>query len=248
MLYRICDASVRIMKKEAFEILKQLEGSWWHKGRVYALSGAMRSVGITSKFERVLDVGAGYGGMLDFLRAHGNMVDAVELYEEAKNVCDNRGYAHVWHSLGEISESYNLVGAFDVVEHIQDDKDFLDTIAGVVDVGGYFIATVPAFQFLWSQHDEVHKHYRRYTVKDFSDLVANAGFDILYCKYWNTALFFPATFLRLCNKTGESSLNLESPLNTFFDGIVKFEAKILPYLPTCCGMGIVLIARRSFNK
>jgi hypothetical protein len=87
------------------------------------------------------------------------------------------------------------IGAFDVVEHIEDDAAFIDEVANVLNADGLFFATVPTYQWLWSSADDEAGHYRRYTGKSFADLLS-ARFDILFSSYFFAPLIPPVALLR----------------------------------------------------
>jgi len=91
------------------------------------------------------------------------------------------------------SESISAIGCFDVIEHIQDDRMFINHIQRVLEPHGLFYATVPAHEWLWSGHDIRAQHYRRYTKEMISELL-EPHFDLLYCTYFFGALVLP-TFI-----------------------------------------------------
>ena len=153
------------MQKKAFSLLHAMERSWWYRGRkIIARTVLNRFIG-TNKKLKVLDFGAGYGGMLDILKPFGS-VDAYEVESSAISSCMERGYDRVSNKLEEVfgaSDAYDLVTLFDVVEHVENDTELSDSLYRVLKPGGHVIITVPAFQFLWSVHDVEHNHYSRYT-------------------------------------------------------------------------------------
>jgi ubiquinone/menaquinone biosynthesis C-methylase UbiE len=71
--------------------------------------------------------------------------------------------------------SVDIVTAMDVIEHIPDDKAALREISRILKPGGYLLATVPAFQSLWSDHDVALHHFRRYTQPSFRDVIQRSG-------------------------------------------------------------------------
>ena len=140
---------------------------------------------------------------------------------------------------------YDVVAAFDVIEHIEDDAAFISALSERLVQGGVLLATVPAFQFLWSEHDIEHEHFRRYTVQTIRTLLEAHGFQVLYSKYWNMSLFVPAMMLRLMNKTGQSGLTPPGIIDRVLKTVLFVESKILPHLPYTIGTGIVVVARKK---
>lgn len=128
------------------------------------------------------------------------------------------------------------IGLFDVVEHIEDDKQFLKSINSILADKGLLYITVPAFNFLWSKEDDDAGHYRRYTTKNISKLLKEVGFEIEYSTYIFSILPIPIFFfrtipslLRLNKKEkeldkykDEHSQN-KSALSSFLDKIWKKE-------------------------
>lgn len=87
-------------------------------------------------------------------------------------------------------------GLFDVIEHIEDDLGFLQTVHGYMEPGARLYATVPAYKFLWSNEDEVAGHFRRYTASGLSDVVRAAGFSVSYVTYFFCFLPLPVLLFR----------------------------------------------------
>ena len=232
------------MEKHAFALLQQMEHSWWYRGRAAAIAAAL-SRARRSPTGAVLDYGAGYGGMYDSLARFGSSVYALEIDAEARRAAAARGYAKVFASLEEAyARQYALIAAFDVVEHINDDRAFLTRTREVLSPGGKLVITVPAFTFLWSEHDVTHHHFRRYTKKSLRACLEEAGYTIDFISYWNCLLFLPAALLRLAGKSGESGLALPRVINSFFFFVVSVEAVLMRYVSLLWGTGIVAVARK----
>jgi SAM-dependent methyltransferase len=164
---------------------------WWFLARreiVCAVAQRVLPVGSS-----VLDLGCGTGFVLERLQerycAHG-----LDISPLALDLCRKRGLSQVW--LGS-SEDLSAVdgsrfqGVFllDVLEHLDDDTEALRQISEVLAPGGSVIITVPAFMFLWSRHDEINQHRRRYTRRTLADLLHRSGFQIEQLSYFNSFLF-----------------------------------------------------------
>ena len=89
-----------------------------------------------------------------------------------------------------------MICAFDVIEHIEDDNKAIEEIYRVLKPKGKYFLTVPAFQSLWSNHDVVNHHYRRYKRKPFNKLIENTNLKIDYSTYFNFWLFIPISLMR----------------------------------------------------
>lgn len=112
----------------------------------------------------------------------------------------NRGCLQVINSVLETAGirpgSMSAAGAFDVVEHIEDDAGFLRELHQVLEPGGHLYLTVPAFGWLWSAEDVHAGHYRRYTVGSISRLLRGCGFDVCFTSYLFAFLVPPILAMR----------------------------------------------------
>src|SRR5262249_12558836 len=148
------------MERNAFKLLHDMENSWWYRGRAAVVRGLISKEKNKGK---VLDFGAGFGGMYPELAVRGE-VYAFEPDKEAQRTARSRPYAAIYDSEKEaLDNSYDLIGLFDVLEHLPDDKYFLNKARKSLNKNGKLAITVPANPFLWSEHDVSHHHYRRYT-------------------------------------------------------------------------------------
>jgi SAM-dependent methyltransferase len=234
------------MNKEAFEILRELENTWWHKGRKAAVKKALHATGVTSVGD-VFDVGAGYGGMFDALAPYGS-VDGSEPEVEAQDVAKTRGYRTFFNTHRDAlahGKTYHLIGAFDVIEHIEDDVQFVRELSQLTMQGGYLVATVPAFQFLWGVHDVTHMHYRRHTTSSMRRLLESAGYEVAYLRYWNVLLFPVAALMRLLGKSGESGLHPKPFVAKTLEIMLTTEASIVRWLFIPFGLSVIIVGRKK---
>ena len=139
-------------------------------------------------------------------------------------------------NLTDLSGTISSIGAFDVLEHIENDKSFVKEISDLLKPQGYFYLTLPAFQFLWSNDDDDAGHFRRYTEKSIRVLLEKKGFEIIYFTYIFSILILPLFLLRtLTSKLGIrqrkiSQTKNEHTQNTWLVGIIlqiiwKWELK-----------------------
>jgi SAM-dependent methyltransferase len=234
------------MKKEAFALLQEAEQSWWYKGRALAIRAMLARARVVTPLGSVLDFGAGFGGMYAELARLSPQVDAFEPEEGARTVAARQGYVTTYTTAGEaLAKQYSLIGLFDVIEHIEDDTGFLLSLHTALTPDGLLAITVPAFQFLWSEHDVVHQHFRRYSKRALSELLARAGYEIVILSYWDTLLFLPAALTRLLGNSGSSALRLSGFVNALLLSMVTLESKILRFCSLPFGVSLVVIARRK---
>jgi SAM-dependent methyltransferase len=157
---------------------------------------------LTATGRQVLDVGSGTGEMTDMLREFGT-VTALDDSAQAVEFCRARHPVGVSVRRGRVPEDlagekgYQLVTAFDVLEHIEDDRAALTALRAALAPGGRLVLTVPAFGALWSHHDVYAGHFRRYRRADLLRAIADAGgLRVERITYFNSLLFFPALAVR----------------------------------------------------
>jgi SAM-dependent methyltransferase len=173
---------------------------WWFRWRYELISRIVGELnaGDAADF-RILDAGCGTGQMLQHLGRFGRAV-GIDASPEAIRFAATRTVDHL--VLGSIldlpfaDDSFDCVLSLDVIEHIDADADLLRHLATVLKPGGHLVVTVPAFPALWSEHDEVNWHKRRYRAPQLRALLEARGLEIERLTYCNTALFAPIFAIR----------------------------------------------------
>ncbi|MEE8524356.1 MAG: class I SAM-dependent methyltransferase [Thermoanaerobaculia bacterium] len=200
---------------------------------------------------RVLDVGCGTGIFLVHLEALG-----FEHLAGVETSADLRAKARdpSIEMLPEIPErrddgvfSYDKVFMLDVLEHIDDDRGTLDRIHGLLEPGGRFYLSVPAHPFLWSRHDDINQHRRRYRKAELGEKLRAAGFIIRKLSYWNS-LAFPAICLARWLKLGESSSDfaIGNPAAWWLYGaVLRFENWWVQRMPLPIGVSLIAVAEKA---
>ena len=164
---------------------------WWFKARNLILETHIGSL-LKDKNIKILNVGAGTGHTSIMLSKFGD-VKSIEYNEKCCEIVSKKTNLKIEQgdirNLNYDSNTFDLVTAFDVIEHIDDDVKAIEEIYRVTRKNGLIITSVPAFNFLWSDHDEINHHYRRYTKKSFNSLSENLKLEQIYCSYFNFFLF-----------------------------------------------------------
>jgi SAM-dependent methyltransferase len=194
------------VEPQLYEEMASLEDAhWWFRGRRDICRDALERHLPARRPLRLLDVGCGTGGNLPMLQQFGE-VEGLEL--------DPGAVARSRARLGDASRvhqgalpdgiprahPYDAVTALDVLEHLEDPEAALAAIARALVPGGVLLCTVPAFMFLWTEHDEVNHHHRRYRRALLSDQLRSAGFQVRHVSYFNSWLFPPIAALRLVRR------------------------------------------------
>jgi SAM-dependent methyltransferase len=235
------------MRTEAFNLLLAAEKSWWYRTRIAIVKKVITRFHKVPLQARVLDAGAGYGGMREVFGRQ-----EVIAYEPVAAVgahCLERGYSSVLTSIDELgigdhAQQFSLIGSFDVLEHIEDDVHFLGALAQHLVKGGGFVATVPAFMWLWSEHDVEHQHFRRYNARTLERLFKECGFQIKYLGYWNATLFLPAALMRLMGRSGGSALEMPWFVNAVIEKLFMLERFVIPYVRLPFGTSLIIYAEK----
>jgi SAM-dependent methyltransferase len=209
---------------------------WWYRGRRTVLEGVIAGLGLTEG-ARILDAGCGSGRNMVELARHGT-VTGVELSETSVALARERHTGEV--IAGSVLEmpfpdhSFDFAVSLDVIEHLEDDLTALKELRRTVAPGGSLLVTVPAYQWLWSGHDEINHHHRRYTRRSLQRVAEAAGWQQARTTYFNSLLLPAAIVLRvldrLSTKTTESSLDLwvpPEPLNWVLERPLAFEAALI---------------------
>lgn len=225
------------------------EHFWWATRRglvrnlVTELSGDVRP--------RVLDVGCGSGMTASALADVGASVVGVDLTTHAAaKSSDVQLIEGDFLALSESLGEFDIVLALDSIEHFENEAEVVECLVQNISPGGWLIVTVPAFQALWSSHDETNMHYRRYTADRLSSALRRGGLDVERVGYLFMLLMLPKWFLA----TWERIRGLSAPTGTAVSGWPNKIASELFGLETRCatrrrnflpfGTSVVAVARR----
>jgi len=239
------------MERVVYQQMAELDQRhWWYRARREILAALIRRVAQPPDGSRILEIGCGTGHNLAMLSEFGQ-VDALELDDEARAFAEKRlGRPIMSAPLPELAgvpeHSYDLIGAFDVIEHIDDDRAALASIAARLKPGGKFIMTVPAHQWMWSAHDEVNHHKRRYSKGALRQLIEASPLNLDRIGYFNSLLFPVAVAERLSSKLrGKESADLTlppGPLNAALERAFAAERHLVARLPLPPGLSLFAVA------
>ncbi len=240
-----------------FDVMaEQAKSHWWYRARRALVAQLLE--GELAPGATVVDVGCGTGDNLAALDAagKGGAVVGVELspYAVRHAPLSPTGRVRVGVSRAErlpfASGCADLVTSMDVIEHL-DDAAALAEYRRILRPGGLVLLTVPAYQWLWSDHDDWAAHLRRYTRASLVAAVDRAGFEALHTAYFNSFLVPPAAVLRRTParrlvKGQQDEVGAASPLvDRVMTGLSAVERRLarrhrgVPF-----GLSIVSLARR----
>ncbi len=207
----------------------------------------------------VLDVGCGTGFILESLKTqYASQYETwgIDISEIAIQFCQEKGLTQVSQGILEnnaLPEHYfELIMFLDMIEHLEHDLPALTQAKHYLKPQGQLLITVPAYQFLWSAHDEVHHHKRRYTKKQIIELLSQAGYEVVFVSYFNTFLFPLIAIARLIgnqlNRHHRSDVKLPSALvNQILYQVFRSEKNLFPNLSFPFGVSLVCLARNLEN-
>lgn len=142
-------------------------------------------------------------------------------------------------------EAYDLVALLDVLEHVDDDVGSLRSLGTRLNDDGRLILTVPAVPWLWSRHDELHHHKRRYTPQTLERAVREAGLSVKKMGYFNSLLFPVAVGQRGVHRLFKRDAALDrrpAPvINALLRSIFAAERFILPWLKFPIGLSLYAV-------
>lgn len=182
------------MERAVFDRMNELEAEhWWFVARRKVIAALIDRNLQHRDSASILEAGCGSGGNLQMLGQFGQ-VDAFEYDGPAREAAKEKSgldirFGALPMDLPFDDRRYDLIGLFDVLEHVEADTASLAALAARLNDGGKILVTVPAFPALWSKHDERHHHYRRYTRASLAKVAAEAGLRVSYSSYFNFFLF-----------------------------------------------------------
>lgn len=222
---------------------------WWNAGRREILREALARA-VSRRPLEILDLGCGPGGNILFLADFGSVV-GVDASEEALALARARGgFRNLVRSdaarLPFRDGSFDVVAALDVIEHLDDDASALAEVCRVLRPRGTLLLTVPAYPWMWSKHDELLHHKRRYRKRELLAKVLAAGFAVERI----THFVMPAVPFRLARKAlrlgreGTDDVILPRPLNALLRGWLSLERTALRFMSLPFGSSLLLVARK----
>lgn len=244
------------MDPSAYQGMNAVENRhWWFTARRKIIDRLIADMGLPQG-ARILEAGCGTGGNLALLARHGAL-EAFEYDAEARRLAALKGVCRI--NAGMLPDgvdapdsTFDLVAMLDVLEHVEADVASLARLRTKLAPGGRLLVTVPAMPFLWSRHDELHHHKRRYTKDSLSAAMAAAGLTIDRVGYFNSLLFPLAVAQRLAAKATGREDPLDAvparPLNSALEAVFASERHLVGKLAFPFGLSLFAVARRGADQ
>ena len=246
------------MEPEQYVKMRELEDTyWWFVGRRVLVRTLLD--GRVARGASFLDVGCGTGAMSGELSEIGT-VTSLDFEHAALDFARSRGLSRLVQASAEAlpfpSDTFDAVTALDVIEHLDDDHAAASEIRRVLKPGGIAVVSVPAFAFLWSEHDVALHHRRRYRIHEFRDLFRRAGMEVEHASYVMTALFPAVAAVRMIQKVlGSHRKTLEQaktthpklngPVNGALTGLLRAEAQVVRRVSLPFGVSMAGVFRKG---
>jgi SAM-dependent methyltransferase len=256
--------STEATRDHAFEHLPDREAAeledtiWWHVGRQALLRALLDRAASTGPVGPIVEAGCGGGGNLAMLAGYGDVVGCDPSPTLARRSRE-RGIAREVHACGleglpADPGTFGLAASFDVMEHVAHDAGFVRRLAELVRPGGWCLMSVPACPWLYSEHDRLLHHYRRYTRRALASLLEGAGFRVVHATYFVMTLFPAVAAVRLKDRllarTGQPQTQVNvgrvpGPLNRLLTSLLHAEAAVAGRIPLPIGVWAVALGRKE---
>jgi len=250
------------MEIEKYKRMYDLEDSyWWFVAKHKIVRSVIRYFyGEDTAGAYALDIGCGTGAFLDKMEQMDMKAYGLDMSREAVDFCRSRRKSRllVGNVEGELpfrDNAFDIVTSLDVIEHVDDYRRVIEEACRVLRPGGILVITVPAFQFLWNQHDEVHHHKRRFVSKDIKAAIESTGdLRTLKLSYYNFFLFFVVCLFRILKKTfrwngkrKDDFISVPRLVNGLLCRIFSMESLFLKHLDFPFGVSIIAVARKGLR-
>lgn len=223
------------MERSYYRQYYELERNhWWFVVRSSLIKQCLEKHLPETRNLSILNIGTATGATSGMLDSFGKVVSSEYDHETCVFLREELGMEVTEASVTALpfdNESFDLVCAFDVIEHVEDDTLAFLEMKRVCKKNGFIAVTVPADMDLWSQHDEINHHFRRYELKGIQKLVKKAGLRVVYESYFNTWLYPPVLLVRKFKKVfgrkekPASDFDMKMPawINTVLKQVFSFE-------------------------
>lgn len=243
-------------KDEYRKHFKLEETHWWFAGRRAIIEATIKGLNELATEGRVLDAGCGTGINLIAFEKLGKTF-GLDFEAEALRYCRRRGLKRLVQ--GDVQRlpfadgTFNLVFLLDVLSHktITSDEAVLQDVHRILRRGGFLLLFDSAFNFLWGRHDRALHIRKRYVIREITQKMDVAGFQVLKSTYFNFFLFFPIVLFRFVDKLWVGDDYPVSHLNKVNEGvngllfrIFQAEAPLLRYIRLPFGCSLLCVGKK----
>lgn len=242
------------MDRDVYARMDQLEANhWWFVGRREIIRAAITKLIPLPQKPSILEAGCGTGGNLAMLSSLGDL-DAFEFDDIARKRAEEKSnrslpFGALPDRIPGDDSAYDLIGLFDVLEHVEADEASLAALGARLTPEGRLILTVPAYGWLWSKHDERHHHFRRYTKASLTEAAQAAGLKVERSFYFNSFLFPVVVAIRALKalfRRDTPDDDLPGPIiNRLLSRVFRTERHLVGTIPMPFGLSLCAVLRRA---
>jgi SAM-dependent methyltransferase len=247
---------------EGFDVTAEVEAnSFWCRSRNRILRQIIERVTDRSRQLAMLEIGCGIGGVIAELRLVPNLrLTGSELYVQGLRYARSRfpdvDFIQLDATAMPFRNEFDVVGAFDVLEHIESDDRAIHGVHDALRPGGLFVVTVPQYQWMWSRLDELVHHKRRYSRWEILAKLRASGFDVLSSSSFVTTLFPAMVASRLLSRRRPTKTNVKEAFasevtlppaaSRFCDWVMRIdELALRAGISLPFGGSLLVVARKS---
>lgn len=241
-----------MLSQEYRRMFENEDAYWWFVSRRELVLRLVGRLGL-SPDPLLLDIGCGTGATARGLERFGRVL-GIDFSPEALACCQSRGLGRLARARGESlplpDDAADVIVATDILEHIEDDRAALREFLRVLKPGGHAVVTVPAYRFLWGEHDVALMHHRRYVAGEVRERARAAGFEVAKLSY---ALCFlmPLALVRLLKKKPRADRPPEAQIvpvppwvNRALIRFQRWEAKGMEAVNYPWGLSVAAVLRK----
>lgn len=238
------------MERHVYERMAEIDRDhWWFVGRRKILTALLERWRPRQGPLRILEVGCGTGSNIAMLQQFGT-VDAIEPDDYARAFASERTGVQVkggyLPNVALEDGYYDLIVLLDVLEHIPEDVPALSALGSKLAPGGRILITVPAMPWLWSAHDVVHHHQRRYTAGSLTKTIRDSGLKPVHRSHFNSLLFPLIVAVRALGKLtrhdGGDDAMPSRPVNSILAAIFGLERHWVTTVSVPFGVSMAIVA------
>ena len=258
-------AVINSFDSSAFTFLFEMEKRhFYYLGRREMILDILRNNVQNLTNLNMLEIGCGNGSIMTYLMGNNVKIEGGDIFMEALRHCRQQTKRINLYRLDILclpfDSDFDIIGAFDVLEHIANDDKAITEMNNALRPGGYLILTVPAYQFLWSNFDESAHHQRRYNKNELIAKLETKGFTIRKTSYFMFFLFPLLAIIRLIGRNRITKNKTEAALNTYLEvktfpiindiflAFLRLEKWLMKYANLPFGTTLLVVARKPEEK
>lgn len=227
------------------------EEHWWWRARERHVLDIIRTFDLPPE-AAILDIGCGDALFFPALSAFGTPFG---IEPDAALLSNHRWRDHIWNvpfdKNFQIDQRFDLILMLDVIEHINDDRSALFQAAKLLKPGGKILVTVPAMMSLWTYHDTLNQHHRRYTRSNLLSLFQSAELVCTSCRYYFIWTALPKALIHAKERllgppqTNAQTMIPAAPINALLTHFSYKEHRLLHAIPVPFGSSLIAVGSRQ---